>query len=107
MAIQWAVQEAPERDLAVLRVAGEMDFEARAEFHKALQDLMAKSRNKIVVDLSRISRMSSVFIGTLIDFGGTARTTGKILSVIMVEKLAGICRNSGLDKVMTLIEQKQ
>ena len=106
MAIQTAIQDIPDRDIALLRVTGEMDFDVRPAFQKALLDLLAMPRAKLIVDLSRISRMSSVFIGTLIDSGNTATKSHKTLSVMLVEKLATVCRDSGLDKVVSIIVAK-
>jgi len=106
MGIQTTIEDFNDRDLSILRIGGEMDFDVRADFIKALAALLAKPRTKIAVDLSRVLRMSSVFIGTLIDFGGQAKKANRQFSIVMVEKLAGVCREAGLDKVVSIVIAK-
>ena len=106
MGIRCSIQDFADRDMAVLQVQGEMDFDVRPEFQKQITELLASPRTKLVVDLSRVSRMSSVFIGTILDQGQNARTVGKSLSAVMVERLAGICRDAGLTKTVNIIVSK-
>lgn len=106
MSLEWTIDEMPDRDLAVLRISGELDFDMRPEFQKAITDLVEKGCKKLVIDLSNISRMSSVFIGTLIDQGHSIQQNGKSLSVMLVDRIARICTDAGLDKVVHIIVVK-
>ena len=107
MGIQTALREIADRDIAILRVSGEMDFEVRMDFHKALQALLASPRQKLVVDLTHITRLSSVFLGTLIDYGNRAQQIGKTLSVVATAKVAGVCQSAGVDKAVQIVVSKE
>jgi len=103
MGIDCSLTEIKERNAAVLRVTGDLDFDERDRFQTAVDGLLATEARNLIIDLSRISRMSSVYIGTLVSEGGQARTQGRSLSVSIPGPIAKICRESGLDKVTNLI----
>ena len=104
MSIDLSIQEIAERDIAVLKCSGFLEFNDRAAFLKGLEQLQNNCRPRLVIDLSAITGMSSLFIGSLIDFGGKAAAAGKAASVLLPARVAEACRSVGLDKVLTIVE---
>ncbi len=103
MAISCTTEDIEDRDIALLKVEGELDWDARPAFRQAVADVLAGKRRKIVLDLSKIRRMSSVYIGTLIDFGTRAAEAEKTLSVILMPRMATVANEAGLGKVVSVI----
>ncbi len=107
MSIDYKLSFLEERDACVLKIEGNLDFDERATFLEAMEKLFQLPGKKLVVDISNISRFSSVYIGTLIDQGGRARADGRILSAAMLEKMARVCRASGMEQVVHIIVVKE
>ncbi len=103
MGIDCSVTQIQERDTAILRVQGELDFDERGRFEGAVQELMASRAKRLIIDMSMITRMSSVYIGTLVERGHALHTEGRKLSVSVPKQVGRICRESGLDKITNLI----
>ncbi|MBN2712421.1 MAG: STAS domain-containing protein [Planctomycetes bacterium] len=107
MPLLWKIETFADRDISVLRLTGDLDFDMRGEFSKALDELLATSSKKLVLDLSKISRMSSVFIGSMVDYGGSAASKGKTISCMLREKMARVCVDAGIEKVITVISVEE
>lgn len=107
MALQYSIDIIAERGVAVLHIAGGLDFDLRTDFHQGMTQLLDQEPEKLVVDMANVTRMSSVFIGTLVDFGLQAKGKGKQLSCIVNEKIERICSSAGLDKAVPLIRVRQ
>jgi anti-anti-sigma regulatory factor len=107
MAIQYKIQEYEARNLAVLRVAGILDFEARSSFQQALRELEECACMKLGIDLGRVQAISSLYLGTLTDFGARMDEGGRSVSVVMIPKLAQVSRAAGLDQALTIVERKE
>ena len=97
------VEEDPARDLAIVRVRGNLDPECRAEFRNALLGAIGGERSKIVVDLSQTPYIASLFFGTLVDAADQAREKGRSLSVLMTEKMARIAEQTGLGQLLKIV----
>lgn len=107
MSIKYVVNEVPDRGIAVLKVIGDLDFMSRACFKEALGQLGECEQSKLVIDISRISSLSSLYIGSLIDFGSTIQEKVRSLSVIMPASFVRACEGVGLDTVATIIKGKK
>ncbi len=103
MAITYSLDEIETRDMAVLRIQGELDFTARSDFQDATKALLASSLNKLVVDLTQVTQISSLFIGSLIDAGIKAKAEKRSLAVMAPRKLVRLCNEVGLNKAATVI----
>ena len=104
MPFKYEVESISDREMAVLRVTGELDFDDRGDFRVAIDELLETPQPKRVVDLSQIKRMSSVYIGTLIDAGSRSRATNSVLSVILCGRMARVCREAGLERVVRIVD---
>jgi len=103
MAIQCSLKIVEEQNVAILRVEGDLDFDERTTFNRAVLDLIATPTTKLVIDMSRITRISSVFIGELVTHAHAASSSSRSISVSVPSQIAKICQESGLDKVTNLI----
>ncbi len=103
MPLNYSITSIDDRNMAVLKVESVLDFEVRSDFQQAMTELFAADAGKLVIDLSRITRMFSLFIGTLIDHGNAARAAGRSLTVILPVQMAKTCREAGLDKAVTIV----
>ncbi len=106
MSVTFVMNEIADRDIAVLNVTGDLDFLARADFQAALAKLGSSGQSKLVIDISKLSRLSSLYIGSLIDFGNSVQQSGKSLSVMMPGAFVRACEGVGLDAVATIIKVK-
>ena len=107
MAINYSVTKMEERRMAVLKIEGELIFVERSRFQEAIGKLFATNAAKLVIDLGKVSRMSSVFIGTLIDHGNIAKAHGKSLSIVLPEQMAKVCRDTGLPQIANIIVDRR
>lgn len=104
MGLEYSVEKIEERDLGVLKIKGELDVAVRKDFLVALGELMNTESSKVVIDLSRINSMSSLFIGSLVDFGGKVKAAGRTVAVMAKPKVVQVCKMIGLHDVVQLIE---
>lgn len=103
MAFEHSLSRLAQRGIEILRLRGELEYEDRPALIELLRGLVGGGGNKLVVDLTQVDRLSSVFIGTFLDYAAKARETGKSLSLVMRGRMAGICRNAGLDRAAQII----
>lgn len=107
MPLAYRVDQIEDRGLAVLRIQGELDFDSRPQFQQALAELRDAEETRLAIDFSRVQRMSSVFIGTLIDFASSITADNKQLICMMRPKMANVCRDAGLGSVAQVVETKE
>ena len=107
MGLTYVLEEVDERDIAILRVQGELDFNDRGEFQNATDFLLQSKKSRYVIDLSKITRISSVFIGTLVDVGVKVRDAEKTISVMMAKRMAKVCREAGLEPTIQILDVKE
>ena len=100
------IVERPVGDVTVLELAGRLVlFEGEGEFRSKMDELVAKDRLKIVVDLQGVSYIDSAAIGCLMDIhrllqdkDGALRLSGlqprveTMISMTGVHKIVGIHR---------------
>jgi len=103
MSIEYAIDHIQERGIAILRIQGHLDFPTRGLFQTALAELQACEASKLVINMSKITKMSSLYLGTLIDFGNTAQRLGKGFSLMIPKNLSRVCTEVGLDSVAQII----
>ena len=100
---QMTVKEVPDRGLAVLRVIGELPFEKRKDFTAAAEQLLACEQQKLVIDLTRVIHLFSVYLGTIGDVHKRAIEAGKTLTVLVTRRIEEMFGQVGLDSVLTLV----
>lgn len=92
-----ALEKLPEQNSAVLRVSGHLDDEARYPFKKAVGELLECGMGRLAIDMSqRVRITSNLYMGTLVDAGEKALTSGGELTVIMTQEFANVCRQKGM-----------
>jgi anti-anti-sigma regulatory factor len=99
----FRLDEMPDRGIAVLRVRGELTVENRRAFVALAEKLLACEQPKLVIDLSRLQRVFSMFIGTFIDLDQQARAQGQSLSFMMTQTVADMVRMVRDDDEMAIV----
>jgi len=98
-----SVEEVEARGLAILRVESlTLEMADRKEFRRAARTLLGSSMSRPVVDLSGVSRLTSVFIGEIVYLAECARTEDKRLSVIAPKHVAELFEMTGTNEVFSL-----
>jgi len=107
MPIKYSLELLEGKGVSVLRIIGDLDFESRKKFQHATQELLKSPEKKLVIDLSAISRISSIFLGSLVDVSLKTKKMNKSLSIIVVAKVERAFRESNLAMVATIIVKKR
>ena len=89
-------------EAGTLAVTGDLDEGAREEFTRACQDLLAHEPKEMFLDLSDVKYLSTACLGALFLVEEDASRLGTKLRVRVTAKMAGICKMSGLDKIVSL-----
>ena len=93
------------RDAAVLKVrVRRLGLPMREEFLAATSELLARPEVKLIVDVSGLSRIFSLFIGALVDLNMRAQQAGKSLAVLTSPGVADQLRGMSLDQNMDIRE---
>ena len=86
-----------EKDLAILRILPDhLDFEQRLAFSRACSELLAAPVNRLVVDLTHVERIFSVFVGGLADLALRSEDAAKALTILARPPVAEIFRKVNL-----------
>jgi len=84
-------------DVAIVKLAGEVDMSQSPSVHQALVEVLEKQPKRLVIDLTEVSYMDSSGVGILVDAlrrvrvnGGKVALAGvapRVLSVLQITKL--------------------
>jgi len=100
----FRVETVEERGITVLRALSQrLDITQRGSFSEGCDRLLAAETAKIVVDLSDLDRIFSLFIGTLVDLHVRAERAGKHLTVIASDAVRESLGRMGLEKTMDIV----
>jgi anti-sigma B factor antagonist len=98
------VEDPSERDLAVLVIGGELDYEASPQLKVRLVRAIKAGRRRLVLDLSDVTFIDSTAIGVLA--GAVARLDeaggGSLAIVTTNDNVLQIFEITGLESVITL-----
>lgn len=100
---RYSLNSIPERGIAMLRVTGDLNMQQRKEFVFNLEQLLACPEKKLVVDLTRIERLFSIYLGTLVDVKQRAEKDGKVFSILATKKVAQLFSQANLDVHVPLV----
>ena len=94
-----------DKDLAVLRVPGpRLEITQRESFAEACSRGLASPAAKLVVDLSQVDRIFSLFIGTIVDLHVRAERAGKSLTLLASPAVRESLGRMGLEKTLDLVD---
>lgn len=88
-----------------LRVTGDLDDAAEEEFKRSCLDLIARAgetRRHILIDLIEVKFVSTACLGVLFLVYDKASPLNIGVRVRVNDKIAGICKMMGLDKLVSL-----
>ena len=92
-----------EGDVRVLRVAGDVDFDAAPQFKRQITSRIDAGERRIVIDLSQVSFIDSTAIGVLIAAIRRLEAAGGSLSLACAnDDVRGIFEAVGLENVVPL-----
>ncbi|MFW5856909.1 MAG: STAS domain-containing protein [Planctomycetota bacterium] len=103
MPTEFTVEDVESRDIAVLRIRGELGLEARREFAQHVQELLLSPRSKLVVDLTGVSRIFSIYFGSLVDLSQQAEGQERSLSVLVSKEQARRFEQASLQVTLNLV----
>lgn len=84
----------------VLRVFKEMEFDYDVSFDKACSDLVASPEQELIIDLSRISRITSTYIGLMAAAFFQAQAHNKTICILAQGHVLHALRLAGFENFM-------
>ena len=104
MAEELRVDTLADRGISVLRVPGpRLEITQRESFARGCDALLASGAAKVVVDLSHVDRIFSLFAGTIIDLQVRAERAGKSLSVLASPQVRDSFERMGLGRMLDIV----
>ncbi|MDR1744155.1 MAG: hypothetical protein LBS30_00185 [Planctomycetota bacterium] len=96
----------PEYELkdGVLKVFKEMDFDYDVSFDRACSELVSSRENSLVIDLSRINRITSTYIGLMAAAFFQAQAHEKSIGIIAQGAVLNALRLAGFSNFMKLTD---
>ncbi len=88
----------------VLKVFKELDFDYDVTFDRACSELVSSKETKLTIDLSRITRITSTYIGLMAAAFFQAQSNGKSISVIAQGAVLNVLRLAGFANFMPLTD---
>lgn len=98
------VEELPDRQLAVLRVQGELEIHNRKVFKEASQALVDAPYERLVLDLTGVTRLFSMYIGSVADLHQRSVDAGKSLTILVTAPVLRIFEQTNLNEVLNLVQ---
>ncbi len=87
-----------------LSVYKEMDFDYDVEFDRACSQLVSSEQSKLIIDLSRIHRITSTCIGIMAAAFFQAQAKGKTITIIAHGPVLSALRMAGFANFMKLTD---
>jgi anti-anti-sigma regulatory factor len=103
MPTAFSVEDVEARDIAVLRIRGELGLEARTEFAQKTKELLLTERSKLVVDVTGVSRIFSIYFGSLVDLSQQAAAEERSVSVLVTPEQAARFEQANLQIPLNLV----
>lgn len=96
----------PEYELkdGVLKIFKEMDYDYDVGFDRACSELVSSPEKKLVIDLSRISRITSTYIGLMAAAFFQAQAHEKTIGIIAKGQVLNALRLAGFANFMKLTD---
>ncbi len=91
----------------VLKVYKELDFDYDVSFDRACSELVSCPETQLVIDLSRINRITSTYIGLMAAAFFQAQSHAKSISVIAQGPVLNALRLAGFANFMPLTDSRR
>ena len=91
----------------VLTIFKELDFDYDVTFDRACSELVSSPHSKLIIDLSRIDRITSTYIGLMAAAFFQAKSNDKSISVIAHGAVLNALRLAGFDNFMPLTDSRR
>lgn len=91
----------------VLKIYKELDFDYDVMFDRACSELVSCPESKLVIDLSRIERITSTYIGLMAAAFFQAQAHGKSIAVTAHGPVLNALRMAGFANFMPLTDSRR
>ena len=88
----------------VLKIFKELDFDYDVSFDRACSELVSSPKEKLVIDLSRIHRITSTYIGLMAAAFFQAQAAEKTIAIIAQGQVLNALRLAGFGNFMQLTD---
>ena len=90
----------------VLTVYKELDYDYDVTFDRACSELVSSPQQELVIDLSRISRITSTYVGLMAAAFFLAKAHKKTMSIIARGQVLNMVRMAGFENFMTVTDAR-
>jgi anti-anti-sigma regulatory factor len=87
-----------------LTAFGDLSTDVDTSFDGACQQLLADPARELVVDLTRVSSLSSTYVGLIAELALGAGKSGRKLRIVAAARVFALLRDAGLGSVAGLEE---
>jgi anti-sigma B factor antagonist len=102
---EFHIEERPDGDVPVIAVSGEIDVATAPQLRETLQDVIARGKTTIVLDLLGVTFLDSTALGVLVGALKRCRESGGDLQVVVAEpRILKIFEITGLTSVFTIVD---
>lgn len=91
----------------VLKVFKELDYDYDVSFDRACSELVSSPQENLVIDLSRISRITSTYIGLMAAAFFQAKSNGKTISLIAQGSVLHALTRAGFANFMPITDSQR
>jgi len=96
------------RDITIIELSGKVDAQISPEIRSKIKALIGEGKNKLVVDLDKVSYMDSGVLGVLLSgMRSTREENGDLKLAAIQAQLQEIFRLTELNKVFKIFENQE
>lgn len=99
---EFTIELVPAHDMAVLRVKGALELTDRSVFAAQAAGLVEQEAQTIVLDMTKTSRIFSIFLGTIVDLHKSLESEGRKLVILATPKLAEMFEKISFREVLDI-----
>ncbi|MHC4874316.1 MAG: STAS domain-containing protein [Planctomycetota bacterium] len=101
---KFMINEIPQRNICILRASGELNVEDRKKFSMNADKLLRTEQEKLVIDLTRVNKIFSLYIGSIVDISRRAEEKKKSFSVMAQGTVLRILQEAGITEIVSVID---
>lgn len=91
----------------VLTIFKELDYDYDVSFDCACSELVSSPHPKLIIDMSRINRITSTYIGLMAAAFFQAKSNSKTISIIAQGSVLNTLRLAGFENFMPLTDSRR
>ncbi|MHC4874525.1 MAG: STAS domain-containing protein [Planctomycetota bacterium] len=99
----YPVKDIPDRGICMMKASGTLNVDVRKEFNAAADKLLASEMDKLVLDLTSVNRIFSLFFGSIVDMSKRAQDNGKSFSVMAKDNLCKLMEQARITELANIV----